>query len=1462
MKNFFAVLEQQTMGFKLTLGFSSILVIVALIVGFGLFSLSQADQNVQTLYEKEFLGVAHLHDTRVHFVEIGQALRQVVLAPTMAEQAQAIEQLETADAAMHNSLEQVRNTILRPENEAHLAKFQKLFAAYRSDVDKVLGAALSGNQDVAIAILFSANFQQAGVTTSNTLADAEKIKEEGAKNSVQYSREMLLRGEELTLALLVLGLGVSVGVGWVIGRSINHPVEHMRSAVEQLAAGNLEISVPHTDSANEIGDLARSIEVLQFEAQQMEGQRWLKSHQAAIQSELQSADSFTELAEKFLSHIAPLLHVGHGVVYIYDDERQQLCLLSGYAYWERQNVAPYFDLGQGLVGQCAKERQAIIITQPPADYVRIGSALGEAVPQVIAIMPVLRGEHLLGVIELATLEAIGANERALLDGLMPILAMNLEILARNAKTQQLLEETQCQAENLEEQAAQLEEQAIELETQQESLKATAETLTILEERSRLILESVNDGIVGLDTNGVITFANPTTCDTLGYCLEELIGAEMHGLVHHSHVDGTVFPQEKCRMYLTSQDGKARRADNEVLWRKDGTSFPVEYSTTPVFKNDVLAGTVIVFRDITERQAAQKAIAEEHERLQNILDTSPINITFSTQGCLRFANPKFTETFGLQAGDSALDLYVHPEDRDALIGMLKRDGIARNQEIQMFDRNHQPLDLLVTYLPITYNEEDGVMAWIMDISERKQAEAEILRAKEIAEEATRAKSDFLANMSHEIRTPMNTIIGMSHLALQTRLDKRQRNYVEKVRRSAENLLGIINDILDFSKIEAGKLSIENVAFRLEDVMENLASLVCLKAEDKGLELLFSTAPDVPTALIGDPLRLGQILINLGNNAVKFTENGEVVVGIEKFAQDADSVELHFWIKDTGIGMTAEQCGRMFQSFSQADASTTRKHGGTGLGLAISKNLVEMMGGRIWVESEPGQGSSFHFHVRFGLQAEPMPRRTVQANELRGLRVLVVDDNASAREILSAMASNFGMKVKVASDGEQALRMIREAEKKTLPYDLVLMDWKMPVMDGVETASRLQNEPAAHSPAIIMLTAYGREGALANAEKHGVYLRHVLTKPVTSSTLLEAIGEVLGKGFVTETRTHEKAGSYKEAMDRLKGTRLLLVEDNEMNQELALELLGNAGIETVLANNGQEALDILGRDARFDGVLMDCQMPVMDGYMATREIRKNLAWKDLPIIAMTANAMTGDREKVLEAGMNDHIAKPLNVGKMFSTIARWVAPATESTSTTALPGLKDLPGIDTQAGLATTMDNEKLYRKLLIKFRDSQRDFAAIFAAARTGQDSVAAERAAHTLKGCAGNIGAKAVQAAAAKLEQACKAAADDAIADLLAKTLTQLAPVIAGLDGLDGRTVVADGTASTFDRAHASALLAQLKSLLAESDSEAADVAMELADSVKGSELEDPMRKVVSAISEFDFEGALEMIAKLPALAN
>jgi PAS domain S-box-containing protein len=685
----------------------------------------------------------------------------------------------------------------------------------------------------------------------------------------------------------------------------------------------------------------------------------------------------------------------------------------------------------------------------------------------------------------------------------------------------------------------------------------------------------------------------------------------------------------------------------------------------------------------ERRNAQEALRRSEEKYRGIVEGALEGIfRISLEGRVLSVNSTGARMLGYPSADALMQdvtdfgrqFYVRPAERERVIATLLEHDAMAGVELEMRRADGQAFWASVSARLV--RDEAGlpllVETFASDVSARKRAEeelkrnrehleevvaertAELVKAKEQADVANRAKSAFLANMSHEIRTPLNAILGMSQLALQTGLDPQQNNYVQKVHHSAEALLGIINDILDFSKIEAGHLDMERIPFEIGDVMDSLANLVGMKAAEKGLELVFSLGAGVPDTLVGDPSRLGQVLVNLGNNAVKFTERGEVVVTVDVLERDAGSVRLGFEVRDTGIGITAEQRERLFKAFAQADSSTSRRYGGTGLGLAISQRLVQMMGGELGCESTAGRGSRFHFSARFGIGKAQGRNAAVAARDLRGARMLIADDNDVAREVLMAMAAALGLRPAAASGGREALEAVIAADAGHEPFDLLLLDWKMPGMNGVDCAKTIAGMALSHPPpTVLMLTAFSRDEMARGLEAQRVAVAATLTKPVTPSTLLDASLRAIGRPLQRAPRTNRREDALQRDLAALAGARVLLVEDNLINQELARDLLGRANIVVQLAQDGREALDMLARE-RFDAVLMDCQMPVMDGYAATRELRRSPQWKDLPVIAMTANAMVGDREKVLAAGMNDHIAKPISFVELFRTLARWLRP----------------------------------------------------------------------------------------------------------------------------------------------------------------------------------------------------------------
>jgi signal transduction histidine kinase/CheY-like chemotaxis protein/HPt (histidine-containing phosphotransfer) domain-containing protein len=747
------------------------------------------------------------------------------------------------------------------------------------------------------------------------------------------------------------------------------------------------------------------------------------------------------------------------------------------------------------------------------------------------------------------------------------------------------------------------------------------------------------------------------------------------------------------------------------------------------------------------------------------------------------------------------------------------------------------------------------------------------AKEAAEGASRFKSTFLANMSHEIRTPMNAIIGLTYLIRRDAVDRRQQNKLDKVSQAAQHLLGIINDILDFSKIESGKLTIESADFELDRVFSNLNDLVADRAAEKGLEVVNRIDPAIPQLVRGDLLRLGQVLINFATNAVKFTDKGSVVVSASLVDQDAQTLRVRFEVTDTGIGMTEEQCARLFQAFEQADASTTRKFGGTGLGLAINKRLVELMGGELGVTSTEDVGSTFWFEL-------PLQRATV--NEMqeyayrmpKNLNVLVVDDVADAREAMAQMLNGFNDSVTIADSGEAALHSVSEAIAAGKPFDLILMDWAMPGMDGIETSRRILALSGKLAPKIILASAFDRDWSTERLQEAGIVAQ--LSKPVTPSTLYGAIVDTLSEKVHAPHYSGIRNGHKPELdLSALRGRHVLLAEDNLINQEVARELLEDAGMKVDVAGDGVKALAMASQTA-YDLILMDIQMPRMDGITATREIRRLPERVSVPILAMTANAFKEDRAQCLDAGMNDHVAKPVDPDRLFSALLQWL-PATRTAQQDAatppssrprdelsadealvLQSLEAIDGLDVAAGLRVTRGKVPSYLRHLKQFAETHAKDGEAIRAALLANQTDEAQRHAHGLKGVAGNIGAVRVQHAAAAIEAPLKHQQDGAVTRAhleLDQLNLALEPLVTRLKLVLSTVEVSPVEApANPSSTQVSALLRQLRQLL-ESDALQAQRDFQLHQTSLLPLLgQETVARLASSIAQFNYEEALAIL--------
>ncbi|MGD8889136.1 MAG: response regulator [Desulfobacterales bacterium] len=1053
----------------------------------------------------------------------------------------------------------------------------------------------------------------------------------------------------------------------------------------------------------------------------------------------------------------------------------------------------------------------------------------------------------------------------------------------------------------------LDEMGEKIESQMRSLKLV-----------QYAVDSSSVATYWINPEALITYVNESACRSLGYSKDELVKLPV------AEIDPR-WPVEHWPERFEKIKSEGSLNFESIHRRKDGSTFPVEVTATFFMFNE----TEYIFAfvaDISHRKQAEEEIKKLNEdlekrveertaelkKLSETVEQSPVTVVITDKnGTIEYVNPTFCKITGysakeaigqnpriLKSGDNPESFYKDLWDT-ILSGRTWRGELLNRK------KNDEEFWESASISPI--KNDDGEITHFVavkeDITAKKQMEAELIQSKRAADEANKAKSDFVANMSHEIRTPMNAVIGMTHLALKTKLTPKQRDYLNKIESSANSLLGIINDILDFSKIEAGKLDIESVEFNLDNVLDNLANLITVKAREKeDLEILFATSRKVPRSLVGDPLRLGQILINLANNAVKFTEFGEILISTELVNHNEGQVTLNFSVSDTGIGLTEDQIDNLFEAFCQADTSTTRKFGGTGLGLTISKRLVEMMGGKIWVESQPGRGSTFSFTSNFYVGKEKARERSVPSADLRGMKVLVVDDNANSRQILEKILESFSFEVALAASGEEGLAEL-EGAPKDQPYDLVIMDWRMPGMDGIE-ASRLikSHKGLSKIPPIILVTAYAREEIMQQAEQLG--LEGFLFKPVSPSVLLDAIMQAKGKDIQTAARVDRKKEDNAEELNAIRGAWVLLAEDNEINQQVALEILESAGLNVSLAENGQEAVSAV-KEKYYDAVLMDIQMPVMSGYEATRRIRnwefglrnenrKNSYLKskirdlkseirNVPIIAMTAHAMAGDEGKSLEAGMNGHVTKPIDPDQLFAALLKWIQPrnaaaadrqpdvTVEDTAlnqeTQAEEGLPEsLTGFDLKDGLERLRGNKRLYRKLLLDFGANYGGVGGEIREALAAKDFKQAHSLVHNLKGLAGNLAATELLSAAIEMEKLVKGDQKKApaVKQLNKKLAVLEKKLIQALESVQSLGISAEDKATEPSDEELAAIPAELIQDFPQRIRDAAEVGDVMALKAIAGELSDrshscaPLSERIFQFAEdFDFEGILKLASEL-----
>jgi PAS domain S-box-containing protein len=997
------------------------------------------------------------------------------------------------------------------------------------------------------------------------------------------------------------------------------------------------------------------------------------------------------------------------------------------------------------------------------------------------------------------------------------------------------------------------------------------------EFNNAVIDTMPSALFYKDRNARFLGINKTYEHYFGINRDYIVGKTVLDLLYIPEDERMAYHFEDIRL-TTSYGYVSREADFKFDDDKIHTTLYVVSSFT--LKSGEIGGLIGIIHDITDRKRVEQEVEKGKQFLDSIINNSnAIIASKDTNGRYLLCNTQFLKLFPITTQEiiGKTDYEVFPiefaesfciDDKK----IISEKTIIQKQEVFTFQDEKKTY--FVTKFPIFDNKDEisAICSMFTDITDIKFIQEELVVAKEAAESAAFAKSVFLANMSHEIRTPMNAIIGLTHLALRTNLDRKQTDYLTKIDKSAQNLLRIINDILDFSKIEAGKLDIEYISFNLENMLDNVYSITSLKAKQKGLKMIVSISPDVPLDLIGDPLRINQILTNLISNAVKFTEIGEIVLSVKMIKFTNDNIMLEFSVKDTGIGISEDQAKGLFRSFSQADVSTTRKFGGTGLGLAISKRLVEMMNGEITYESKVGEGSCFYFTVTVKLDKNVKDKVNTSNIDIAGLRVLVCDDNEISLNIISSALTFFECKVTSCMSGKEALLELQRANKYNNSYELIIVDWKMPEMDGIEVCKAIKsNKDLSTLPLVIMITAYDKSELKKQTESLG--LHGYLTKPFSYSTMYDVILTAIGKDEFYRQKIDKPSELKSFNVKRYNNVPILLAEDNEINQQIVIELLETVGFKVDVADDGKKAIDKVknfGSQSKYKAIFMDLQMPVMNGFEATIEIKKLEQFANIPIIAMTADAMIGVKEKCLEVGMVDFITKPINSDQMFSVISKWVEADSYDVAQTIdavkpvakeLGDLNSLTSINVNEGLQHVNGNIKLYYKLLSSYVESNKNVVELLKSKINEETWEEAVRIAHTLKSVSGSIGVKEISEISQTIEFNLQNKNIEGIEDLLNSLDNIVCKVIQDIESMFSskkhETVNTGKEVAPLDYELAIKLLDKVIVLIAESDFESLETFDEFCSLPNIKQVSKQLSNISKKIADYDFDVALQLVKEL-----